>query len=241
MFQLSLKVCFARQLALNRLWNFMNEWTYYEYEKKAKIFSWDRFLPVGRSAYPTLKCTQSCTFWCVNLLLRALFKMIRKWHVALKNANMSPHMQENNQDTRLEFSFPLPRVWNDLVHLHLLISALRVTPHWLSTRCCPWSIVFHTCHTGISVLPVWCAAVSALVTVLMMWRSWNRTIPPDALKSEAGWLSLSTPLIVILGSLGWSTITTASISGMVIHVSSPKHLDAERQKSERDCANPSWN
>lgn len=63
------------------------------------------------------------------------------------------------------------------------------------------------------------------MTVLMMWRSWNRTRPPVALRSEAGRFSLSTPVMVILGSLGCNTITTASMSGMVIQVSSPKHLE----------------
>jgi len=59
----------------------------------------------------------------------------------------------------------------------------------------------------------------------MMWRSWNKAMPPDDPKLEAGQLSLSTPVMVILGSLGCSTITTASMLGMVIQVSSPKHLE----------------
>lgn len=68
------------------------------------------------------------------------------------------------------------------------------------------------------------AAVSALVTVLTMWRSWNSTIPSGAPKSDSGRMRRSAPLMVILGSLGCSTITTASMSGMLMHVSSPKHL-----------------
>lgn len=85
---------------------------------------------------------------------------------------------------------------------------------------------------SVKVLPVWWGVVSALVTVLIMWRSWNRAMPPAALKSEADWLSLSTPLMVILGSLGCSTITTASMLGIVIHVSSPKHLDQTKGNKE---------
>ena len=57
-------------------------------------------------------------------------------------------------------------------------------------------------------------------------------MPPDDLKSEAGRLSLSTPVMVILGSLGCSTITTASMSGMVIQVSSPKHLEKAQRGDE---------
>lgn len=85
--------------------------------------------------------------------------------------------------------------------------------------------VLQQLHSEGVTIPVRCVVVSALVTVLTMWRSWNRTMPPAALRSEAGRVSLSTPLMVILGSLGCSTITTASMSGMVIHVSSPKHLE----------------
>lgn len=66
--------------------------------------------------------------------------------------------------------------------------------------------------------------MSALVTVLTMWRSWNRAIPSGAPKSDSGRMRRSAPLMVILGSLGCSTITTASMSGMLMHVSSPKHL-----------------
>lgn len=37
-----------------------------------------------------------------------------------------------------------------------------------------------------SLIPVWCVVASARVTVLMMWRSWNRDTPSGVLRSEAG-------------------------------------------------------
>lgn len=100
---------------------------------------------------------------------------------------------------------------------------------------CISTIRSHVCYHRVwESIPVWCVVASALVTVLMMWRSWNRTMPPVALRSEAGRFSLSTPVMVILGSLGCSTITTASVSGMVIHVSSPKHLEKTQRWSIRE-------
>ena len=67
------------------------------------------------------------------------------------------------------------------------------------------------------------------VTVLAMWRSWNRSRPEEPLRSTAGRLSCSTPAMVMRGSLGCSTITTASMSGMLRQVSSPKHLEVGTQ------------
>ena len=79
-------------------------------------------------------------------------------------------------------------------------------------------------------IPVCCAAASALVTVLMTWRSWNRATPSGSWRSDVGRFSLSRPVMVIRGSEGCSTITTASMSRMLMQVSSPKHLERGREE-----------
>lgn len=65
---------------------------------------------------------------------------------------------------------------------------------------------------------------SLLVTVLMMWISLNSATPRRARSSAAGIVTHSVPVMLICGSLGTSTITTAFMSGMEMHKSSPKHL-----------------
>lgn len=65
---------------------------------------------------------------------------------------------------------------------------------------------------------------SPLVTVLMMWISLNSATPRGARSSAAGIVMCSEPVMLIWGSLGTRTITTAFMSGMEIQESSPKHL-----------------
>lgn len=59
---------------------------------------------------------------------------------------MSPHMQENNLDTKLGFSFALPRVWNDLVHLH---PSLALHPLLPVVNCFPHLPYWHKCLTCV--------------------------------------------------------------------------------------------
>ena len=94
------------------------------------------------------------------------------------------------------------------------------------------------CH-----IPPPSAEPSPLTTVLVMRRSLKGATPSGPCMSEAGLTSRLEPLMVIRGSLGGSTITTALMSGMDRHESSPKHLGREggrgrkesgRGESERD-------
>lgn len=65
---------------------------------------------------------------------------------------------------------------------------------------------------------------SPFITVLVMWSSLKGATPTGPRRSPAGLTSRLDPVMVIFGSLGGSTITTALMSGMEIQVSSPKHL-----------------
>lgn len=65
---------------------------------------------------------------------------------------------------------------------------------------------------------------SPFITVLVMWSSLKGATPSGARRSPAGLTSRFEPVMVILGSLGCRTITTAFMSGTERHESSPKHL-----------------
>ena len=86
------------------------------------------------------------------------------------------------------------------------------------------------CH-----IPPPSAEPSPLTTVLVMRRSLKGATPSGPCMSEAGLTSRLEPLMVIRGSLGGSTITTALMSGMDRHESSPKHLgERGREGEERE-------
>lgn len=65
---------------------------------------------------------------------------------------------------------------------------------------------------------------SPFITVLVMCSSLKGATPSGARRSPAGLTSRFEPVMVILGSLGCRTITTAFMSGMERQESSPKHL-----------------
>lgn len=65
---------------------------------------------------------------------------------------------------------------------------------------------------------------SPFITVLVMCSSLKGATPIGARRSAAGLTSRFEPVMVILGSPGGRTITTAFMSGMERHDSSPKHL-----------------
>lgn len=74
---------------------------------------------------------------------------------------------------------------------------------------------------------------SVLVTVLMMCMSLKRATPTGARSWATGQTSHFTPAMVIRGSLGGITITIALMSGMEMHVSSPKHLQVAKRRGGR--------
>lgn len=65
---------------------------------------------------------------------------------------------------------------------------------------------------------------SPFITLLVMCSSLKGATPSGARRSAAGLSSRVEPVMVILGSLGCRTITTAFMSGMERQESSPKHL-----------------
>lgn len=75
--------------------------------------------------------------------------------------------------------------------------------------------------------------LSPFITVLVMRRSLKGATPIGLRKSLAGLMNRLDPIMVILGSLGGSTVTTALTSGMDRHVSSPKHLTHTNTEGRR--------
>lgn len=70
---------------------------------------------------------------------------------------------------------------------------------------------------------------SPFITVLVMCSSLKGATPSGARRSPAGLTSRLDPVMVIFGSLGGRTITTALMSGMKRQESSPKHLVKEEE------------
>lgn len=77
-------------------------------------------------------------------------------------------------------------------------------------------------------MPIPVASMSPGITVLVMCRSGNSGRPAGPCRSFTGPIRRAVPLMVIRGSAGGSTISTASTSGMETQVSSPKHLKGRR-------------
>lgn len=72
---------------------------------------------------------------------------------------------------------------------------------------------------------------SPLRTVLVIRSSLKGATPSGLRRSLAGLTCCFDPVMVILGSLGAKTMTTALMSGTERHVSSPKHLTHNRRMS----------